>query len=425
MVTMGNGHTGRPTILFIVLLTLTAALAGCAGPTTDEPGGTGSSELSAAEARQAYASALKVLEEGASEVDRVGLSMAFEALSGDEQGTGQVDGLFDEAQQLAIMSMSGSIFDEGGDMPVGPGGETFLFGQVAKTSFFGAPPSLIGMYNESAEPVEGFTAVDSTPESGVESGEGSLFDPTTFLGALESELPDDAEVSYAVVQHEGQAAIEINVTYAEDDASFDVRVVILEATELPALIETTFTDPNATDPSERDGRVTMAFTYDEQATHEHEEALVRLETMTLLDENAVDPFGMGAQEDDGRFSNATIQPSINPGLIPLDELEIHIDADTGAPGMDGQETGAVLTMGAEEGVRENDQVRVSYEDVDEDGHVSPGDRIILEDLNTTDGERYALVLHDEVTGFNLVPGVTAWLAMALLAGVAVARRNRS
>jgi hypothetical protein len=394
-----------------------AAFAGCAGDQAvddGEPGSDPGGESSQTEsARSSYTSAMSVLDQGAEDADRVGMSMSFEPSNESDDESGSMDALYDKDAKLTVMTLTGA-FAEAGDGQQSQNFDQLLAGQVAKTSFFGFPPEVFSFYNESAEKPDGFTSIDASPDTGSSSDDDS--GPTEFLKDLSEDPPEDAEFETSEVTHEGQAAAEITATYTVNASSYDVRVVSYTDPQRPALVEGSVDNPS--DPSKA-GSFSMTFTYGEDATHEHEEAVKRVEAMTIASEEAKQ--NAMAQGGNQRFTNHTVQPSQNAGSISLEEVEVHV-RESG----DGQPSGeqsSVLEMPAEEGEASGDNVTVRFLDEDDNGAVSPGDRIVLEDENLDDGKSYSAVLHDEKTGFNVTPAPSIAAIAALVGLVALLRRD--
>lgn len=423
---MLDGSNRARWALITGVLLLTVAFAGCAqDQAPGEDPSDGSEDVSQAEARSSFQKAMDVFQDSAQDQDRIQMRMEFTTPNGTGEQTGTVDALYDADQNMSIMSMSG-MFAEGTSGPgaSGPSGsiDVFVAAQVHKTSFFGVPPSVLGFYNESQEPPEGFTSVDASPDAGGSDGDSGTFsDPTTLMSDLSEEPPEEAEFTATETTHKGQEATEITATYRQDNATYDVRVIVYTETGLPALLEGEVT-PDEDAPSKKEaGSFSVEFAYGEDATHEHEQAFVRLESMTY---STGEPQGMMmGQQSSERYTNRTIQPSQNPGLVPLEEIQVQVTSESQGS-MAGGENGTepVLTLDPDEQTTaENENVSVTYEDADGDGAVSPGDRIVLEDLNTSDSERFSLQLHDEVTGMNLTPGLGV---LSLLAGVALAAVGR-
>lgn len=422
-----SGSSGTRWAWIASLLLLTVALAGCAseqGPPGGDGGDGGDGEaVSSREARSAYAGAVTVFQDGPSNASRVGMKMSFTSENATGNQTGTVDALADEDKQLMIMTMSGRFAASAGGQGSSESIETFVAAQVHKTNFFGVPPDLLGFYNESATPPEGFTSVEANPDAGPGSSDsGSGFaDPTSLMSKLGEDPPEDAEFTAMETTYNGQPAIEIETTYTDANATYDVRAVVYTDPGRPALFEGSVEPTSEAGPEIEAGTFEVEFTYGEDATHDLEEGLTRLETMVFADE----PQGFGGGSDTGRFTNHTIKPSKNAGMVALDEVQVVVTTGTGGPSPSSDTGGPVLTLDAEQGSAQTGEVRVTYEDADGDGAVSPGDRIVLEDRNTSDSKTFSVKLHDEVSGLNLSPGAgLIGLLVGALAAGAVARRSR-
>lgn len=419
-----SGSSGTRWAWMASLLLLTVALAGCAsdqGPAGED--GTEDEAISSEEARSTYANAATVFEDGPSDATRVGMKMSFKSENATGNQTGTVDALADEDKQLMIMSMSGRFAGSAGGQGTSESIETFVAGQVHKTNFFGVPPDLLGFYNESATPPEGFTSVETNPDPGPGSSDASsgFADPTSLMSKLAEDPPEDATFTATETTYNGQPAVEIETTYTDANATYDVRAVVYTDPSRPALFEGSVEPTPAAGPEVEAGTFEVEFTYDEDATHDLEEGLTRLETMVFAGE----PQGFGGGADTGRFTNHTIKPSKNAGMVPLHEVQVVVTTGAGGPSSSSDTGGPVLTLDAEQGSAQTGEVRVTYEDADGDGAVSPGDRIVLEDRNTSDSKTFSVKLHDEVSGLNLSAGAGLFgLVAGALAAGAIARRSR-
>jgi hypothetical protein len=114
----------------------------------------------------------------------------------------------------------------------------------------------------------------------------------------------------------------------------------------------------------------------------------------------------------------TVQPSHEPGLVSLEEAEVHL-LDNRPRTED-----PVLALPAETGATTTADAKLVYEDVDGDGHVSPGDEIRFTALSE-DATGWTIAMHDEQTGMRtMVPAPSLAAVALLLAGVALLHRRR-
>lgn len=438
----------RRRTLLLGLFLVTALLAGCASETTDPPApgrgddpegseGTDGEETSTEvkrgsavapdEARLTFLSAIDTIqasEDPGDLPDRFGFSATFSGLGEDGSRTaGSMAFAMDAPANTVVMSIEGDLFDDMGEPDEDPffpnpfeGATGFLFGQVGKTTFFGGLPGLIGLYNESAEPIEGWDDFKESQERGPEDEEGAeddeadLSDPFEIFEALE-DFPEDATIEAHEATFMGEEALELLISWGEGNGTSTLQAVVFTDPARPAFFEGTFADPTSDDPMERDGTMRIEFTYGHGADHPRLDDLQRLSSLVFLTVDDMNPFGMGAQSEGPK--EYTIQPSDHGGTVALDDVTLHVQED--------QED--VLTLALEAGSAENEKVRATFEDVDGDGSVSEGDTITVEDLSGEDAT-YSIALEDEETGLMVVPGLALVLLLALSGLVAVSRRRR-
>jgi hypothetical protein len=402
----------------VAVLLLGAGLAGCASDTgpadgnegTTDDGGTGTG---AADARSTFASAVSGFEKGSSDAERVAMEMTVEKEDG---SNGSMTALFVAEKSLSLWQMDEGFTEDSGQ-GAGPQLDTMTIAQVHKTAFVGGEDSLIGFYNESETPPDTFSFFD---ESLLSSGNGGssadVTNPEDLVGGLEN-ATDEAEFESTETTFQGQSAREIQASWENETGAYSARVVVDTETDRTLLIEGQ--GPGDGGP----GTYRMTFTYGGEATHPMEETVYRAETMTFS-EGEPQPFQGGGDGSDA-YTNRTIQPSQNPGTIGLEELEV-LAVPSSSDTSSGETTPPALRLSAEEGTAEDEDaaVRLTYEDADDDGAVTPEDRIMLEDLNTSDDQDYSLELHDEETGLRLAPGPGLLAGLAVLGIGALATRRR-
>lgn len=389
---------------------------------TDEvdPGGNDTSDdddqlpMEEGSARSRYVHAMNAL--GDDEIERWSMSMRVEVASGSTVENASM--LADTAEHVMVASLENET--PGSGTTGSP--DVLLFGQVGRTFFIGSQQPLVLIGNHSADrayPGESMNLSSPYDDQEVpgENGNG----PDAFLQALQ-DVPEGAEVTERAITYEGQPATEMNVSYENETSSGDLRVVILPDPDRPALVEGTMTGPHVdlTTGGSGDGEggtFRMTFAYGADATHPQEEAMIRAEAMTLASESP----SLGGSSDAGN-ETLVVQPSINPGSIPLEDVKVHV-RNTSASGP-GQQSEPITSLAAEDGVAETDEILLRYEDTDADGFVSPGDRIVYVP-KTANASGHSVTLEDEVTGMNMMPapGLAVIVLGALSAG-AILRQSR-
>lgn len=408
-------RTPRTSTFLIVFALLTIApMSGCL---TDDGGDGGAPPaMTESEARAAFTQALSTLESPPdAEEAPAKLSMRVEAqaVNATEPQSFAMGGYLDTDAGILIFDMSmestGSE-DEGGffTMP-----SNLTFAQVGRTSIVGSNGTFTSAYNDSAEPPTSLNALEDEEDQAPGSTGSGFPNPADLLDEVrEAEATGNATLTHEPTTYEGKDAVRIHVTFDNGTESGELTAMVwLEPTTLPAYIELEARNATAEDPLQRHATIRFDFGYGDTATHPDLQALLRLEALTYMAEE--DTTMMGGE--DGPTEH-TIQPSINPGLVPLEDVTLR--ATNGSSSEDG---GAVLELPLEEGTTANAHVRLTYTDVDDDGHVSPGDTLKLEPLSD-DGDQWTLSLHDEVTGYT-IPGPGVLLALLGVAGAALTRRR--
>lgn len=376
-------------------------------------------------ARSRYVHAMNAL--GDDEIERWSMSMRVEAASGSMVENSSM--LVDTSKHVMVASIENETAGEGAGSstseapdPWGtpPSPDVLLFGQVGRTFLVGSQEPLVLMGNHSPDrgyPGESLNLTSPYDDQEVPGQTGN--GPDAFLQALQ-DVPEGAEVTERTITYEGQPATEMNVSYENATSSGDLRVVILHGPDRPALVEGTLTGPHVdlTTGGSDDGQggtVRMTFAYGADATHPQEEAMIRAEAMTLSTDSPM--LGGSSGTGDG---TTVIQPSINPGLIPLEEVQVHLQL----PDLNGsiERSDPLLSLDAEDGETEIDGLVLRYEDTDGDGFVSPGDRVGYES-NASNFSGYSVTLEDEVTGMKMTPapGLAAIVLGALSAGALLRR----
>lgn len=288
--------------------------------------------------------------------------------------------------------------------------EGLVFATVNKTTLFGVPPSMMADYNASEswdeDPFDFSEASDDTSQD-VESSEDSM-NLSSMLEEVD-ELPEDANVSWNTITYQGDRAHEVEIQHENETDYIDLRAVIDLEEERPLLLEGTF-------ENETGDRVTMEmrFAYGEDADHEYADELVRMEAMAISREEGSSQLGAS-----NATQNWTVLPSQNPGMVALEEVEVHLRTSQGGSG---QGADSAVTLPAEDGSLVNEDAELVYDDVDGDGAVSPGDQIRFTP-RSEEAQGWSVSLHDEETGMHVTPGVGLVPALASLAGLAVLART--
>lgn len=375
-------------------------------PKAEEAGDGESSRLQEDDVAETYESAFSSVEPGKESPDRVSWDVHAE-----ENASGNVVDMslhWNARDKVAVMSFQNGT----------PGNERrvqsetdrpLVFGTVDKTSFVGSPSHLAADYNESGNWNDDTFNLSDMGTSG-SSGEG--LDVSSMVEEID-DLPESANVEWKSITHEGKDAYEIEIEHENETDSIDMRAVVEADTERPLLVEGTF--ENATSgPTYLD----MTFAYGEDAGHEHADKLLRMEAMALT-------TGNGSPVTNSPTVNETytltVLPSQNPGMIPLEEVEVRLQNTSGGPSTDPV---TEVSLPAEDGRIVNDQLELVYDDVDGDGAVSPDDEIRFKPLSE-EAASWHVMLYDEKTQTHMAPGFEVWAALAAIAGLATVSRRRS
>lgn len=346
-----------------------------------------------------YESAFTSLEPGEDdEVDRVSMDLSATKLETQERF--EITAFWDEEERVAAMTFENGTQAEGqarlGSM------EGVLIGSVGETTFFGVPPQL-ATYHDENKTWEDEPFNVSSEETGSRASSQDMLDPASMVDQMEA-LPEEANVTSSTVTHEGEQARQIQVAHDNETATIDARVLVDPDTERPLLVEGVVNDANT---EEGPIDLSMAFTYGDQADHAYADELVRLEAMAV-DSGTSSMFG-------GTSANTTltVQPSVNPGTIALDAVEVHAFTTSD----EGTQAQVQMRLPAEDGRLSTENGELVYEDKDGDGHVSPGDEIRFTP-SSDEASRWSVGLYDEETEMRTVPGVGVSALAASLAGLA-------
>lgn len=287
----------------------------------------------------------------------------------------------------------------------GPG--TLVVAQVHKTSFMGnEKDGFLGIYNESAEPVDGLEQVDQPGSRSYSStGTGSFL---SVLNQTEN-IPPNASLTWELRTYEGKDALSLNITHENATSKTQLTWILWTDPDRPALVDGRVVDKE----SDATATVRVEFQYGDEATHHLESGLKRLESMTFLNQSQSSATSSG----EGPYKNFTIQPSAHPGRVALEEATAVVKNNTGEASAE-----VFLELPLEEGSAQSEEVRLTFDDADGSGTVTPGDEFVMKqrDENVT----LLLTVEDEKTGLVLLPAPGSLAGFAALATAALAARAR-
>lgn len=417
---------------FVVVLLVLAPTSGCleaiGGAAQDalRSGGSGASEddsspdegpdgdLSEGQTAHPYEAALATVTPSDEEVLRFSMAIEIEPLEDSEQESSRMKLFVDSQEHVMVLSVT----NRSGGLSSSPSTDvdTAVVGAVANTSFLGTSKALLGIYNESRSWDQDWGNLTNLAGSMANNNSGpapELTDPSSLLEEMK-DVPDDAEISSTETTYDGQPALELHVAYANATQEVDSTLVVARDTNRALHLEATVRGSGSgtlTGP----GHVTVDFSYDAEATHPYSDELVRLETMTLT---GSDDLVLGGYNETRSW---TVQPSQNPGLIPLDDVEVHVQ-DSWKQDLSGG--GAQIVLPAEQGRLATPNATVVYDDVDGDGHISSGDEIRLI-ANSTQAGSWSVALYDEETEMRVLPapGLLAVVAAVGLVALTIRRRG--
>lgn len=351
--------------------------------------------------------------------ERAHITMDVESLEDAPEESAHFEVSIDDAEEVFIMSLEDYQTGDSEELAGLEAGESILFGVVHKTTLAGVPPELVATYDANST-WENVTGTDSSDEEASPSSSQPLDDipePDEIVEDLE-DVPDGAEIEARTVEHEGEQRLEITLQHDNGTESMDVRLLVDTERELPVLLEATYREAEEVTSIDEGAHVRAAFAYGEDASyHDYREELIRLEAMTIHDE-AGETF---SYVEINETETWTLKPSKNPGLVPLEEVEVQLRGTSGGFASDSE---AKLTLPAEEGQLVTEDATLAYEDVDGDGHVSPGDEVRFTP-HTEQAQGWSIAMHDEETGMRTVPGPGLGALVAGLAGLGLVARRRA
>jgi len=424
------GNSASRVALVVGLCLVVAPLAGCLEPVGeatkqalgDQPGAQApgrsdeeasglDDQRSTEELASSYESAMASVEPDGDAVRRVSMDMSVQPVSDEDRGEMDMHMLIDADERLLAATMSGQGSSGAGD-ETSLENATILLGAVAKTTFFGVPPNLFGMHEENSSFEEAWGNLSKPTESG-RGRSADVMDPTSLLEDID-ELPKNKQLSETATAHEGEPAREIRIDAENETASFDGRLVVLEATDRPVLLEMTV-EAEHSDQFGDKAEVVTTFAYGDDASHPHARDLTRLESMVIKREGSL----WGASDEAQR--NWTVQSSANPGQVSLESAQVHLlSSSDGSPSA---KATPVLRVDAERGEVETEDAIVEYVDVDEDGAVTPGDRIEFTP-NSEAAQDWSVSLYDEQTKLRAMPASSAIATIAAFAAAIVGAWRR-
>lgn len=355
--------------------------------------------LAEGEVADTYEAAFSSVEPGSEGVDRVSMGIHAEPEGSDPYNATVY---WNAREEISVIGFANGT--PGGAEGTGAQLERLLIATVNKTTFFGTPPAFAADYNASESWEEDPFNLSEAEGTGSMNASGESLRFSQMLDEM-GEIPEDAEISSDTITYEGQQAREIEISYENETGEVYLRAVIDAETELPLLVEGTM--PGFASQNEH---LTMTFAYGEDADHAYADEFVRLEAMTILPEDGESGYLATGNET----RTWIVQPSRNPGMIELEQVEVVVRSS-------GQGYGAGETehaLAAEDGRLTNEDVELVYEDLDGDGAVSPGDEVRFTP-RSEEAESWTVYLKDEKTGMHVTPGPGLAAALASLAGLAV------
>lgn len=402
------GSTNR--VIACLVLAVATAMAGCAANTDNGNPATNESGQVASEA-----DARLILQESVEKLnatDRLAVDIAFTSAGSSASFVLATDKATDtlvmRAEELPSIPMAGV-----------QAGSSFTVWSKA---------GLLVVYdgaNATVLPADG----DSAAGDQFKPGDNPLGVPespfTAPLAGVFDTLQDDANLTVESVEatlYKGKNALRIIVTHTEDDGTLARgNLVVYLDSRLPAMLEAEETSPDGSK-----SHVVAKFLYGE-------------EVGPFLDPgNGIARAATLATTSEARNSTTTFTfVGTDAALVALAELEIRL-VEPGSPfgfpgsgsddgnGTDPEESFR-LRFVASDGNASAEGISATFEDVDGDGFVTPGDRILVTESGEGGGFMgLALELMDLKTGTRVTP---AWGALgglfAALGAAAVLGRRRS
>lgn len=423
-------------LLFGAALLGLLVLPGCADLTG------GGATLTEAEAQQAYQAAFSNLD-ALDSVEAVGIdTSAF----GTPEGSDDEQELFSyemkvrpaEAAFLVSVSISPELLeDSGGDGTSSAILQNLVFGQEIRDDgvAYLVTPNLEGELRLRRDHVPEETSFDSFDDldrqlfpgaggdGGVDPATDTSVGPDFGLAGLNEQGDVIVVESVEEVIHKGRKAWRISFTVDNATYSAQGEAIIYDDPRLPARLEVTI-QPAANASSEDHPlfeldsvRVVAVFTYDDEVVVDLPEA-----------ERA--PFFLSRNEqDNGSTITGTVSPD-HQQEVPLSEVRLDVGEkrDTSFGGFgDTSDPEVYFQMVASQGEANNDEFRVVYDDVNEDGLLSGDDTYLVEVNNQSRQGNVSVHFFDTWAmkyefqpGFGAVAGLVAMLAG--VGAVAVKRR---
>lgn len=293
----------------------------------------------------------------------------------------EVDAYVDRADEIAIQSYT-NLSTARENVSIHPTYEPLILAAIGETKIFGSPPVLGAMYNASTTWANNSRTLQESRAAALVWD--AYLQPSSFLATLE-DAPPNASLAWNETTHRGEEVHEVDVEHTNETHLLDVTVRIdpdtgqLRHAEGEVWQQGLLEEPMA---------IEVEAAYGPEADHAFRQELVRLEAMTYVE---------GDRRPVGSVGTWTIQPSRSPSLVDLDEIEVQL----WKPALDPADAELQASLPAEEAQTGTADARLAYEDVDGDGHVSPGDEVSFE-ADSRDARTWRLALHDEATGLRLI-----------------------
>lgn len=384
---------GLPMAAVVLVALLTAAMAGCLEPigsaVQDEIGDDAQASDDAPASRTgevdaSYRTAFAKLDPEGETVDRFAVTMNLTPVSGDDEPLNASFHL-DVPDEVAVLSFANGTREARTS-------NTVFVAAVHGTSFVGTPSRVMATYNGSPsweDAAKNLSNPTHEEDANLDPTQ-NLLEPTRLFTDLQT-LPEQALGEAQATTYRGQQALAVPVAHGNGTERVDLTVWLDPSTERPLAVEGRLANASSSGgPADID----MAFTYGEDADHRLEHALARQEAMTIRNDTDT-TVTLSTNET----KTWTIQPSQDPGSVPLDEVEVQLRASSTAP-LGGPGT-LHVALPAEEGQARTSNATLVYDDVDGDGAVSPGDEIRFTP-HTDEASRWTVSLLDEETGMRTV-----------------------
>lgn len=422
----------KAAVIVAVGLLAGPALAGCLedkaggnpGSQNASESGSGDGALDKSTVKQKIRESLPMATEGQEDKSDLPARVSIEGSVTNDSGTVSFGLLVDKPDKFMAFSMDMKGLSKAGSTTPSKG--TFIMGQHGKVTTFGfaneTSTGFAAWYNKSADPVD---ELDEDTTSANQPGQGSSspfgdVNPTKILENVTERFDGNASWSISRVQHEGRPAVEAHVRRTKEGATYEVTAVVWTDAERIAKVNGSIEaeDPSTLGEGVSEGTFTFEFAYGDDASHEYAKEVRRAASLAFKDQDDLSAFGGG----DEASKSYTVKPTPADGIVPLEKATAIVSGSSGV----GSSDDGKLRMPLEDGSASAGDVRATFEDVDGDGLVSPGDQLGITALGDGSASSYSLTLLDEVTGVKVSPGVPAAALLAAVGGLAaLAGRRRS